>query len=291
MKVLITGASGFIGSHVVDELTKCGHDVVLFDIKHSPYIRNGQSMIVGDLADLELLEKTTRKIDCVFHFAAVADIDTANKMPHRTISTNIIGTANLIEACLTNNVKRFIFASTAYVNSNMGGFYASTKKACENIIENYAQTTGLEFTILRYGSLYGPRSGLENGFYRIIANIIKEKEVFTYPGTGNEIRDFIHVVDAAKLSVKCMNSEYAGRILILTGMEKYTVNDLIVLIKEISGKDIRVKFSGNFNDLHYNITPYRYSPTPGEKIVSNTYIDIGQGILELIETIAAEDTN
>ena len=289
MRVFVTGASGFIGSHVADELTRAGHGVTLFDIKPSSYRMEGQNMITGDLADKELLEKLTQGMDCVFHFAAVADIDTANKMPRKTIITNIAGTANLIEACLTNDVKRFVFASTAYVNSNMGGFYASTKKACENIIENYAQTMGLEFTILRYGSLYGPRSGMENGFYRIMASLMKENEVYTYPGTGNEIRDFIHVADAAKLSVKCMNSEYIGRILVLTGTEKYRIIDLIDLIKEISGKNTSVKFCGNFNDLHYNMTPYRYSPTPGEKIVSNTYIDIGQGILELVESLGAQE--
>jgi UDP-glucose 4-epimerase len=281
-KVIVTGASGFIGSQVADELSNRGYEVVLFDVKESPYKRPNQQMVVGNLSDRELLSKITKDVDCVYHFAGVADIDLANKNPYETISTNILGTTNLIEACLRNDVKRFMFASSVYVHSVLGGFYTATKKACENIIENYAKTSGLNYTILRYGSLYGARAGENNGIYRIIKGII-ENDSFTYWGTGEEMREFINIIDAARISVKCLDDEFKNRTLVLTGTEKFRIKDLIVMVKEILGKEVKVCFEENPQSLHYNITPYNYAPKLGEKITNNPRIDMGQGILELIK--------
>ncbi len=287
-KVLVTGASGFVGSHIADELTANNYDVILFDKRESIYKKTNQCFIQGDLLDIESLNEILKGVDYIYHYGGVADIDTANKIPAATLQTNIIGTVNLIEAALKNKIKRFMFASTVYVHSEMGGFYAVSKKACENIIENYGKTYGLNYTILRYGSLYGTRTNERNGCYRIIKGIL-ENDVFKYNGTGEELREYINILDAAKISVQCLDDKFSGECLILTGSEKLRIKDLIEMVKEITQKNTKVEYTQKVNALHYNITPYNYVPKLGKKIVNNPHIDMGQGILELVKEIRKEE--
>ncbi len=289
-KVLVTGASGFVGSHIADELTANGYDVILFDKRTSIYKKSNQCFIQGDLLDVESLNEILKDVDYVYHYGGIADIDTANKIPAITLQTNIIGTVNLIEAALKNNIKRFMFASTVYVHSEMGGFYAASKKACESIIENYGKTFGLDYTILRYGSLYGSRTNEMNGCYRIVKGIL-ENDIFKYNGTGDELREYINILDAAKISVQCLDEKYSGECLILTGSEKMRIKDLIEMVKEITQRDTKIEYSQEVKSLHYNITPYNYVPKLGKKIVNNPHIDMGQGILELVKEITSKEND
>lgn len=284
-KVLVTGASGFVGSHIADALSDNGFEVILFDKISSEYKKDTQTFIQGDLLSTDDLDKVMNGIDYVYHFGAIADIDIANKMPQKALTINIMGTINVIESCLKNNVKKIIFASTVYVNSKMGGFYAASKKACENILENYAKTYKLNYTILRYGSLYGLRTNEKNGVYRIIKGIL-ENDTYQYNGTGEEMREFINIVDAAKISIQCLNEEYNGECLTITGIEKMRMRDLIEMVKEITQRNTKIEYLGEYNPLHYNITPYNYAPKIGKKIINNPYVDIGQGILEVVKEIS-----
>ena len=120
-KVLVTGASGFVGSHIADELSANNFDVVLFDRIKSNFQKPNQTFVQCDLLDRALLNNILQGIDYVYHYGGIADIDTANKIPAETLQTNIMGTVNLVEAALKNNIKRFMFASTVYVHSEMGG--------------------------------------------------------------------------------------------------------------------------------------------------------------------------
>ena len=162
MNILVTGGSGFLGSHVADALSDEGHQVVVFDTHTSPYLRSDQKMQVGDILDAELLKKCLQGIDVVYHFAGIADIDDCKARPLDTARVNILGTVTLLEACREAGIERFVFASSAYVYSNSGYFYRSSKQACESYIENYAQLYGMKYTCLRYGSLYGPRADSRN---------------------------------------------------------------------------------------------------------------------------------
>lgn len=285
MKVVVSGGSGFLGSHLADALTEAGYAVTVFDKVASPWLREKQKMIVGDILNQKQVFEVLKGSQYVFHLAGIADISKATLNPKETINTNIIGSTNVIEACVKAKVHRLLFASTIYVYSQQGSFYKVSKQTVEAILEAYHDQFGLEYTILRYGSLYGPRAQEWNGLKQFIVQAVREGHI-VYPGTGEEKREYIHVQDAARLSIEALASEYAGQCLILTGTQTMSTKDVMFMIREILGSDIKIEFSikdPNYRMFHYSLTPYRYSPRQGKKIVSTVFVDLGQGILDMVE--------
>lgn len=278
MKVLVTGGSGFLGSHVSDTLSDRGHEVTILDIRKSQYLRPDQKMVVGDIQDEELLNRTVSDKQAVYHFAGIADIDECAGRPVDTVKYNILGTVKLLEACRKAAVKRFIFASSAYVYSSSGYFYGTSKQACELFIENYAELYGLKYTCLRYGSLYGERADDRNSIYHLIKQAITDGKI-TYHGTGEEMREFIHIQDAAQVSVEILDKKYENQHLILTGTEKMCYRDLLRMINEMFSNALGIEILPSERKAHYRITPYNFSPRIGRKLVNNPHIDMGQGLL------------
>ncbi|MGB2879246.1 MAG: NAD(P)-dependent oxidoreductase [Candidatus Omnitrophota bacterium] len=280
-KAIIFGGSGFIGSHVADVLTGNGYEVTVFDRKESPYLKEGQGFILGDILDVDKVEMAVEGNDIVYNFAGEADLERSMKEPLRTIRSNILGNTNILEACRANKVKRFVYASTVYVYSDAGSFYRSSKQACERIIEDYHKEFGLEYTILRYGTLYGPRSDERNWIYSVLKQALKEGRIIR-EGDGEEIREYVHVQDAARLSVKILEDRYRNECVMITGNQQTRVKDLMVMISEILNGNVKLEFVDADRDLHYQITPYNFSPKLAKKIVDDHYIDLGQGILDML---------
>jgi UDP-glucose 4-epimerase len=137
MNITVIGGSGFLGSHVADQLSIAGHSVKIFDKKLSPWLRADQQMIIGDLMNLEDIDKAICDSDVVYHFAALADLNEAINKPIETVKVNVLGTVQILESCRKYDVKRFIYASTVYVYSREGGFYRCSKQASEHYIEEY----------------------------------------------------------------------------------------------------------------------------------------------------------
>lgn len=286
-KVVVIGGSGFIGSHVADELTLNGYDVTIYDFQKSKTINPKQKFISGDILDEDKLREAIKGADYVYHYAGVADIGEAAENPSRTVKYNILGTTTVLDACVKENIKRFIYASTVYVYSDSGSFYRASKQAAESLIEVYQEKYGIDYTILRYGSLYGERSQSWNGLKKYVFQAVKNQKI-DYPGNGQEMREYIHVLDAAKISIKILSSEYKNNSYIITGTQVLKSSELMKMIEEVLGKKIVVNYkeAGSLKD-HYQITPYRYTPKKAHKIITNEFVDIGQGILNLIEEIDA----
>lgn len=284
-KILVIGGSGFMGSHTADELSNIGHQVTIFDRVHSPYLRADQSMIVDDMMSKLALEKALKHIDYVYYFAGVADIGDAKNNPYETIYTNVMGVTTALEVANTSGIERFVYASTMYVYSSNGSFYRASKQSAEIIVKAYSDEYGLDYTFLRYGSLYGPRAQSWNGLYNYVEKIIREGQL-TYNGTGDERREYIHVKDAARLSADVFSEKYINKSITITGLQVLDSRTLINMIFEIADIKYNAKFSDeNISGDHYNITPYRYQPERAVKIVPDQFIDIGQGIMDLIEEI------
>src|SRR5690606_36618800 len=161
-----------------------------FDRAPSPYQRPDQEMIVGDIMDLDQAIEAAKGAAVVYNFAAIADIDEAHDKPLATATINVLGNMHVLEAARFVGARRFIFASSVYVYSESGSFYRASKQAAERFTETYHERYGLEYTILRYGSLYGRRADLRNGIYRMLQEAV-QKHSITYRGNGEAIREYI----------------------------------------------------------------------------------------------------
>ena len=119
MRILVLGASGFLGSHVADQLTLAGHQVRVFDREPSPWLHQDQQMIVGDLLDQATLYQAIDGCDVVYNFAAIADLDEALQKPVETARINVLGNVQILEACRKFGISRYVYASTVYVTAGM----------------------------------------------------------------------------------------------------------------------------------------------------------------------------
>ena len=286
-RVCVIGGAGFLGSHVADALSADGHHVRIFDRKVSAWLRDGQEMIIGDLMDVASLEAAVKGSDVVYNFAALADLNQAFDKPIETVQINVLGNAHILEACRLHGVRRFVYASTVYVYSREGGFYRCSKQAAEHYVEEYQHVFGLDYTILRYGSLYGPRADSSNGLYRIVKNAL-DTGVIRYQGSPDSLREYIHVEDAARASVTALGEDFRNQSVVLTGQEPMRVTDLLEMLAEILGLSNAVEFVAGEQLGHYVRTPYAYQPKLGRKYMPPMHVDLGQGLLELINDISFE---
>ncbi len=282
-KVTVIGGSGFLGSHVADELTRRGYNVTVLDRVSSPWVQNAQEIVVGDMLDGDLVRKVCDGSRYLYHFGGIADIEEAKTKPFETIESNVLGATTALEVSRTLGVERFIYASSIYVYSAAGSFYRASKQSVETIVEAYSESFGLDYTLLRYGSLYGPRAQTWNGIRRYVQQIVEEGKL-DYEGSGEERREYIHVLDAARLSVDILSHDYRNEAITVTGTQILNSNELIEMIFEIAGKKTNVKYLQTARSQeHYRMTPYRYSPRSARKLVPSEFVDIGQGILEVVE--------
>ena len=288
--VIVFGGSGFLGSHVADNLSEHGYNVTLFDIQPSPYIRPDQTMIMGDILNSDKVNNALKNQNVVFHFAGLSDLDKATDQPLEVVNQNILGTINLLNGAVKNNIQRFVFASTIYVYSRLGGFYRCSKQATELFIEEFKNCYGLDYTVLRYGSLYGTRADDSNGIKNYLLQGLRDGKI-TFPGTGDEMREYINVKDAARLTAEILSPEYKNEHIVVTGHHPMKTLDMLEMIKEMLKKDIIFEFSIKPNDYHYSITPYSFIPKVGSKLVSNLYVDMGQGFLECLQELSQDLTN
>lgn len=280
----VIGGSGFLGSHVADELSNAGYRVRIFDRVSSPWRRPDQEMIVGELLDRGALDRATQGAEVVYNFAALADLNRALSEPLETVRINVLGNVGVLEACRRNDVKRFVYASTVYVYSREGGFYRCSKQAAEHYVEEYQRAYGIDYTILRYGSLYGPRADETNGLFRIVRDALATGRI-SYVGNAESIREYIHVEDAARASVAVLGDEFRNESVVLTGNQPMRVLDLMKMLAEIMGFPDAVDFRDENYPGHYVRTPYAWQPKLGRKYAPPLHVDLGQGLLQLIDEV------
>ena len=278
-RVCIIGGSGFLGSHVATQLSNKNYDVTIFDKYESNWLEKNQQMIVGDITDRNSLKDALKNIDIVYNFAGIADLDDAIRKPIETVELNILGNVYALEASKKNNVKKFVYASSQYVNSREGSFYRCSKHASELYVEEYKNY--FNFIILRFGSLYGPRSGADNGLFRIVKSALIDGTI-SYQGNKDAIREYIHIDDATKGSIEILKEKYANKVIVLTGQESMRVYEVLNTLSEILGYKNKVIFRDEIYPGHYIRTPYAFNPRIGYKFSPKTHIDLGQGLIDLI---------
>jgi len=283
-KVAVFGGNGFIGSYVVEELIKRGYEVVSADINPSKYV-DEKYFIKCDILDAKGVENIVKNVDIVYNFAGFANLDDAIANPVRAIELNVMGNLNILEACKNHNIERFVYASSAYAMSDKGSFYGISKLTSEKLTEEYYKKFGLEFTIVRYGSVYGDRDYHNNYIYNLLKEAYKTKKI-NHSGDGEEIREYIHALDVAKLAVDIIESDkFINEHLILTGVERMKRKELFDMVNEMLGNSVEINLKKDGYHNHYKITPYSFLPTRSKKLVANPYVDMGQGLLDCLKDI------
>ena len=288
MKVLVFGGAGFLGSYVVDELITRMHDVTIYDLKTSLYTNVNATIIVGDIMDVEAVKAAIKGHDAVYNFAGLADLNDSIDKPVETVTLNVIGNLNILEAARLAGVKRYLYASSVYVFSQKGAFYGASKKSSELIVEQYGKQYDIDYTIVRYGSVYGERANSNNRIYRILREALTEHKI-TFKGNGLEEREYVHGRDAGKLSVDVLeDNKYCNQNVILTGIERFRYSDLLGFVKEMLNNEVSVEMLDQDYEGHYTLTPYSFSPSIGVKLVNNPSVDFGQGLLQCINHVFNE---
>ena len=285
MKIAVLGGSGFIGSHVADELSKKGHKVTIFDKKKSKWLRRDQKMLVGDILNYTVLANAIRNNQIVYNFAAISDLDKAMHEPLISARINILGTVQALNLCKQYKVKRFIHASSIYATSSQGGFYSCSKRAADDYVDEFNKIYKLNYTILRFGSVYGPRADKSNGLRKIIDQVIWRKKII-YQGNNKSVRKYINVLDAAKACVEVLKNKYKNKCVILTGKKITKIKELLKFI----AKDLKIKskiifFDDKTNSGHYIGTPKPYKGKIGRKLLFKSTVNFYPALSNLIKSI------
>ncbi len=241
MRVLVTGGSGFIGSHVVDSLVAHGHEPRIYDHHPSPYHPADEiECVAGDIVDLDSLRGAIRGCDAVIHLAAVSDVNKVFADPGLAEAVNAGGTRNVLEAARLESVQRVVYASTVWVYGNSNGhgpldedeplglpghLYTATKLAGEMYCFSYGELYGLETTIARFGIPYGPRARPATVLAAFVARALADEPI-TIAGTGEQSRRFIYVEDLADGVVAALDPLAVGRVYNLVGSENTSVREI-----------------------------------------------------------------
>ncbi len=281
MKAIVFGGSGFLGQYIVQELLSRKYKVTIFDRSYpkNKYLKN-LNFIKGDIQNKEKVVNAIKGKSIVYNFAGISDIGDAMINPIKTSKINLIGTLNILEGCKKYKIKRFIFASTIYVLSRQGGFYKASKQSSELFIEEYNKIYNLNYTILRYGSIYGKGADKRNGISRLIYSAIK-KNTITYGGTKLAVRNFIHAKDAAISSVNILNKKYKNQNVLITGDRNIKIINLIKLIKKILKINKKVNFKRKPLMGHYDKNPFTYKPKITKTLNIKPTVSLKQGIRDL----------
>lgn len=285
--VLVFGGFGFLGSYLVSELANRGYSVTVADVVDKRGNTNEINYSECDISSKEAVNRIFKngKFDIVYNLAGFANLDDAIRSPIKTIQLNVIGNMYILEACVAHGISKYIYASSAYAMSNKGSFYGISKLASEKIIEEYHKKQNLPFVILRYGSVYSERAFDNNYVYSVVKEAVLENKI-DHIGDGNEIREYIHAADAAKLSVDVIeNEEFNNLHVILTGTERMKRSELFEMINEILNNKIAIQYNNSGNEHHYKFTPYSFQPSVSKKLIANPHIDMGQGLLECVRAV------
>jgi UDP-glucose 4-epimerase len=260
MRILVTGGAGFIASHIADAFINEGHSVTILDNLSTGFEKNinpKAKFVKGDICDKEissLFEK--EKFDIVNHHAAQMDVRKSVADPAFDANTNIIGTLNLLQNSVKTGVKKFMFASTGgAVYGEQSYFpadeshptsplspYGISKLAVEKYLYFYSVQYNLNYTVLRYANIYGPRQSPmgEAGVVAIFTSKLLKNEQPIINGPGTQTRDYVFVGDVVKANITTLNDGNSDIYNIGTGQET-DVNQLFHMLNKITGNDMPEK--------------------------------------------------
>jgi len=264
-KILITGATGFIGSHLTEMMVSNGFDVIAFD-RYNPNnswgwlekskFKNGFKIILGDIRDYDSVYKSMEGCDAVFHLAALGGIPYSYISPLAYIRTNVEGTYNVLESAKNRNLKQILIASTSetygtaqYVPIDekhplVGQSpYSASKIGADHLAISYYKSFQLPIKIVRPFNVYGPRQSARAIIPTIISQFLNNKNPIEI-GNLSPTRDLTFVTDTCKGFFEIFNSDLLFGQVTNVGMNsEISIGDLVKLISEVMCKNIEIKSS------------------------------------------------
>ena len=266
MKALVTGAAGFIGSHLVERLLKTGHEVVGFDnfstgqrrFLVGAQISDRFKLIEGDLSDEQQIETAMRDVEFVWHLAANADVRFGTDQPRRDLEQNTIVTANVLEAMRKNEVHGIAFSSTGSIYGEASviptpedcpmpvqtSLYGASKLACEGMISAYCEGFDMQAWIFRFVSILGERytHGHIFDFYRRLLNDPDHLHIL---GNGKQRKSYLYIHDCLNAMFKAVEGAPSAVNVLNLGTDEYVeVNDSVDLITDHLGLTPERSYAG-----------------------------------------------
>jgi UDP-glucuronate 4-epimerase len=268
VKILVTGAAGFIGSHLTESLVKIGHQVIavdalvpeLYSIERKKKNWDGLESLGTSVTRYQLDLRSTlippEITDCeyIFHLAAMPGLSLSWENTKLYIDCNVLATSNLLKACNLSRLKRFFYVSTSSVyGQKIDGDelsrispispYGVTKLASENMVSAFSRATGMPYTIFRPFSVYGPRQRDDMAFNIFIDKISKNQEIQIF-GNGSQTRTNTYVTDLVEGLIAAITEDTEGEIYNLSGLEQFNVLDIVTIIGELLNKQPILNFKG-----------------------------------------------
>ncbi len=288
--ILVFGGSGFIGFSLVKMLHEQGYSSIYIGDIMPPKapLPSGVSYLKCDITDenmvASLFKESSPKV--VYNLAGFANLDSAIRFPRTTMELNVLGNINVLDESIKSGVELFVYASSAYAMNDKGSFYGISKLTSEKIVEEYYRQHNLNYSILRYGSIYAAVDFDNNYLFQLVKSAIETGSII-HKGDGEELREYVHVKDVSELSVKVMeNKNLWNSSLMLTGNERMKRKELFQMIQEIIGnRKLEIQYLDNGYSHHYKFTPYSFQGTSAKKITANPHYDMGQGILECVQKV------
>lgn len=259
-RYLVTGAAGFIGSHLMERLGQLGEDVIGVDNYSTGHRRNvaeiPASVVEGDINDQALLERLLDGVDVVFHEAAVPSVPRSVEDPIGTHRANVQGTLTVIVACARAGVRRLVYASSSSIYGDQPSLpkeesqdpaplspYAVQKWSGEVYCRVLGGLKGLETVSLRYFNVYGPRQDPDSPYSAVIplfARALLDGKSPTIHGDGKQTRDFTFVADVVEANLRAGSAkDISGEVFNVAAGAGTTVNELFRIIRAELGSDLQ----------------------------------------------------
>jgi UDP-glucose 4-epimerase len=281
MKYIVTGGTGFIGSHIVENLIQNNHEVVILDnlfsgtlLNIAPFLKKDSvTFVQGSITDLPLLAKTFEGADGIFHEGAIASVPRSIANPVATNEANVTGTLNVLVAARDCGVRKVLFASSSSVYGNDNTLpkcedmmphplspYAVSKLTGEYYMNVFSELYGIQTVSLRYFNVFGPRQDPNSEYAavipRFITKILNHQSPVIY-GNGGQTRDFTYIKDVVQANIRTMESDAVG-VFNVAYCKRIDLVELASLITEITGITVPLVYepprAGDVRDSLADIT-------------------------------------
>lgn len=286
-KVVFFGGGGFIGSHCADLAAREGYAVTIYDRVKSRYLNGDQIEVIADIFDESSLLAALVGATSVVFCAGMSDLRSGAREPILSIEQNIKGLCLVLDASVKAGVQHFVYASSLYAAGEYGGFYGVSKKSAESYIQQYKRLYDLDFSIIRIGSVYGPRAGDDNRINKLVLAALTDGKL-SFEGMLEMSRAYIHVLDVARIFVDSLKlSSFRNSIVEIFGDRSFTMSEVLLVMSECLGVPIGSVVDTRVGE-NYLSTPKTEDVVLVSEIRPIKMIGFVEGIVELAQTLSYE---